>query len=720
MASRPRLTPSQRARLSPLLTPSQVEAFSSPRVLDLLRADSIARRDGTARLRVGRRLESVSEQEIRRIADQEGFGGIFSANPTIDINGRQVALPQVDYSGLLFDDSVRPFTRAQFSELSRLGVSDGVLDNLMRLSGNEVADSRFIEGLSDLERSELANSLSNLPARGALSNKLQYVNNVVGEDPLANQAGPSGIGDGDDGGEGVNVYNSNLGSKKAERAFRRRPCKVGIKFDFRDCMRFIAPDSLSNTLKNLGMPKDFLKGDFEHRLIKSDEDVALHRDKWAPYLKIDVLSMMWVFVLLNYNMRDTLILHRGGTTAKKLVEMFSYITNPSMAMSYVVSRCKEVSRAFSPMCPVPGSALKKLCHDCLLGGKVEVYKYMLDFDPEVLFSKTGVYIKDLWQLITGIQPAKSLMHYAAKNLSDVENIEEVVLSLLNEPCAVDCTCKYFHYEVYNLEDILFNHPHGESLLWFDKVAQYLSDNDYEVELCNLIAAPVGGLRVGNKWQSICDYVDESSVVKDRYEKSYEEVDGEPHFKEFGLFMIDIDYEGVLRRPFTSVLYDRVGGEIVWSLSNKKNYLCSSCEIFMALKVGWVVKKWHFGVFIYCDLSFKPVISELYDKRCEFKNFKEKIIKLLINSYYGKMGQKDRPVYVFGTKEKLESNENVVQRSIQKISLDDRVYRAKSKDLKRFTRPVQIAVWNLATARMKMNLTYYKLGMFEEESDLYRH
>ena len=131
----------------------------------------------------------------------------------------------------------------------------------------------------------------------------------------------------------------------------------------------------------------------------------------------------------------------------------------------------------------------------------------------------------------------------------------------------------------------------------------------------------------------------------------------PTFKYFGVIQVDIEYCGSVEKPFTSVLCSKIGGELYWDLKKKSSYFLCSHDLYMALKVGWIVTKYHHGVFFGSNYSHKKVIKEIYDKRKELKknkNSSETVYKLNMNSFYGSSNMKNVNKYIFGTRDHVAS------------------------------------------------------------------
>lgn len=63
----------------------------------------------------------------------------------------------------------------------------------------------------------------------------------------------------------------------------------------RDLMLYIAPMSLANACKGFSVPDEYTKGEFDHSLIHSFEDVNEHAEEIKKYLRNDILAMLFIY-----------------------------------------------------------------------------------------------------------------------------------------------------------------------------------------------------------------------------------------------------------------------------------------------------------------------------------------------------------------------------------------------------------------------------------------
>ena len=217
-----------------------------------------------------------------------------------------------------------------------------------------------------------------------------------------------------------------------------------IRLIFRDDLRYTAPNSLNGTLKDCGLPSEYLKGDLDHELVRDWDTVQEHQSKWEPYLYRDVIGMtLWHCNLQADYKREMRYTLKGKTFCSN---MPSELTLPGLAYKYFMGKAKELNPQFQAMClkdedGVKG--LKNFVRASQLGGKVEVYRNRLVPDVDELSKWIGLQIEGA-EMVVGSDWLGSMALYMGEYLKRVcEGAIDLVYSLLHLPCKEGgCECRY--------------------------------------------------------------------------------------------------------------------------------------------------------------------------------------------------------------------------------------------------------------------------------------
>lgn len=155
---------------------------------------------------------------------------------------------------------------------------------------------------------------------------------------------------------------------------------------------------------------------------------------------------------------------------------------------------------------------------------------------------------------------------------------------------------------------------------------------------------------------------------------------------------------------------------------------------MALLTGWVVSEYFCAICFTCSTVYRTVVSNIYEQKKELKAQGDpseqvccathlcpvahlvsstQVLKLVLNSFYGKNNQKSSPVYRFGTRAEVLGLLETLLHTVVPVSKDGRYFRARLSKKKEFETPSQIGVMTLSAGRFLMHWMNLKVGLFSD-------
>ena len=218
----------------------------------------------------------------------------------------------------------------------------------------------------------------------------------------------------------------------------------------------------------------------------------------------------------------------------------------------------------------------------------------------------------------------------------------------------------------------------------------------------------------------CEYLGISLYGGDENKMSYIKPTNEdfvfPKIKWFSLWIVDMEYDKT-KTPFTSALGVKGGGHLYWTLGKIKRGHYSCFDIECALRQGWKVTQVHSGLVIYCRDSIGKSMEHLFEERLKMKknkDEKEQIIKLMMNSCYGKFGQIDCSQYKLGTYKDLSEDNSLHQATLKILNEQIDCYQATLIEKKSFDVPVQMSCFVLTASRYHMHLCNDAVGILSQD------
>ena len=113
----------------------------------------------------------------------------------------------------------------------------------------------------------------------------------------------------------------------------------------------------------------------------------------------------------------------------------------------------------------------------LTGGKVEVYRNEIEYDPELYEELDIQPPDDMYELICGMEPAKTFTHIFSKNFDEGKiSLDTVYEFFSDSTCGLNCTCfTPKPKEGQTLESYLLCQPHFRNIQWYRELAVILDE-----------------------------------------------------------------------------------------------------------------------------------------------------------------------------------------------------------------------------------------------------
>ncbi len=182
-------------------------------------------------------------------------------------------------------------------------------------------------------------------------------------------------------------YKCGISSDKTFSSLRNSCSQCKVRLSFKDCLKMTSPTSLDKALKECKVPKCFRKGNFDHDRVRTFSDVVSCKAEAEDYLRNDVVGLMIFFSSQLVSFRKSLKIE--GARGSENMFMHEYLTLPSLASTYINRKANSSNVGKSVVLKHDLYKLKEFVQSSVTGGKVEVYRNCVEYDPD-LYSELGI------------------------------------------------------------------------------------------------------------------------------------------------------------------------------------------------------------------------------------------------------------------------------------------------------------------------------------------
>ncbi len=256
-------------------------------------------------------------------------------------------------------------------------------------------------------------------------------------------------------------YKCGISSDKTFLSLRNSCTKCRVRLSFKDCLKMTSPTSLDKALKECKVPKCFRKGNFDHDRVRTFCDVESCKDEAEDYLRNDVVGLMIFFSSQLVSFRKSLKIE--GVRGSENMFMHEYLTLPSLASTYINRKANSSTVGKSVVLRHDHYKLKEFVQGSVTGGKVEVYRNCVEYDPD-LYAELGIDAPPSpLHLIAGMQPTQTMCYFLSNVYQTTDEVlEEVGTYFSRITCSEEDRCKCVvprYIPGQNLESYLLRQPH---------------------------------------------------------------------------------------------------------------------------------------------------------------------------------------------------------------------------------------------------------------------